>query len=141
MLFPPLRSRRRDRESQVRRKAPSQSRAVALLECLEGRLLLALTVTPYDVTTPDSNLTNPLVVPNSGLNVTGTSYVGLTGQSGTYTGMDLSDGQSSVSLPDGIILTNGLASRDLTRTVIQAPLATATNQTTWASRATRLSAP
>lgn len=72
-----------------------------------------LQVTPYDPTTPLSTLTNALFAPNSGLTLVGSSFVGQQGQAGTYTGLSFQDATTSLSLPDGILLTSGLATNAL----------------------------
>jgi hypothetical protein len=79
---------------------------------LEGRTLLSLTVIPYDpngTVADKSKLIASSLAQNSGLNILNGTYVGVSGQGGTYSGFDLSDGTNHVSIPDGLILTNGVA--------------------------------
>jgi hypothetical protein len=68
-----------------------------------------LQVTPYDPATPLDALTNALVKPGTGLNVVGSSFVGQNGQGGTYTGFNFHDQSTTLSLPDGVLLTSGSA--------------------------------
>lgn len=68
-----------------------------------------LAVTPYDPATPPSTLTGALVKPGTGLNVVGSSFVGQTGQAGTYTGFNFHDQNTSLTLTDGVVLTSGSA--------------------------------
>jgi len=79
-----------------------------LVENLEERRLFALSVTPF---TPGSasTLTNALLVPGSGINVSNSSYVGDSNQGGTFSSFNFSNNGTSLSLADGILLTNGLA--------------------------------
>lgn len=83
------------------------------LEPLETRRLFSLTVTPYDPMNPVSELTDALVTPQTGVNVVQATYVGQSGQAGTYSGLHLTSGQESLDLDDGVLLTSGLASNAL----------------------------
>jgi hypothetical protein len=76
-----------------------------------------LAITPYESTQPISILTNALIKPNTGINLLSASYVGQdtqpltsnTAQAGTYTGFSFQDQNTSLALPDGILLTSGSA--------------------------------
>ena len=81
----------------------------AALETLEERRLFALAVAPF---TPGSasTLTNALLLPGTGINASNSTYVGSANQGGTFSGFNFSSGGTALSLNDGIVLTNGLAS-------------------------------
>ncbi|HZT83108.1 MAG TPA: choice-of-anchor L domain-containing protein, partial [Gemmataceae bacterium] len=72
----------------------------------------SLDITPFTPgpTASVSTLTDALLVPGGGgLTVVSSSYVGADGQGGTYTGFHFDDGTTQLALPDGIVLTSGLA--------------------------------
>ena len=94
----------------LRRPRSNASTRRLLFELLEPRHMLAIVVTPYDPSTALSTLINALLASNSGLTVIESDYAGANGQAGTYTNFLLNDGTTSVSMPNGIILTSGLAS-------------------------------
>ncbi len=79
-------------------------------EALEERCLFALAITPVPAAVPATDLAAAVLVPNTGLTVTGASYVGVDNQGATYTGFDLvSANNQRVNIRDGVLLTNGLA--------------------------------
>jgi hypothetical protein len=102
----PFGFRRRRSTSNPRRVAAP----VAAGEALEERRLLALTVAPVPAGTAAATLATTLVVPGSGITVTGGTYVGANNQGGTYAGLDTTSqfGQR-LQIPDGVILTTGRA--------------------------------
>jgi hypothetical protein len=79
------------------------------VEALEDRRLFALSVTPFLATNPAITLANALLLPNTGINVIGASYVGADNQGGTYTGFDLTSGNTRLAISDGVLLTSGAA--------------------------------
>ena len=85
--------------------------SVVRLERLEGRVLLSLTVTGYDPATSLQPLLNALVVSGTGISVNSgaSTYVGSNAQGGTFSGLTAGSGANALRLPDGIILTSGLA--------------------------------
>jgi hypothetical protein len=95
-----------------RARAPGGDAAAGVFagEALEQRLLFVLAVTPVPAATPATQLGAALLVPNTGITLTGGAYVGVDNQGGTYTGFDLGPptGQR-LSIPDGVLLTSGLA--------------------------------
>jgi hypothetical protein len=75
-------------------RAPGPARAARIgaasagvtAEPLEARRLFALDVTPFDpAATPASLLANELLLPGTGITITGSSFVGQPAQAGTYT--------------------------------------------------------
>jgi hypothetical protein len=83
-------------------------------EALEDRCLFALAITPVPAATPGATLAGSLLVPNSGITVTGATYVGIDNQGGTFTGFDLTSATNQrVNIRDGLLLTNGLAASAL----------------------------
>lgn len=80
-------------------------------EALEERRLFALAVSPVPATASATALGSALVVPNTGITLTGGTYAGVANQGGTYTGFDETNpfGQR-LSILDGVLLTTGLAS-------------------------------
>ena len=78
-------------------------------EALEDRRLFALVITPQPAAAPATALGAALLVPNTGLTITGGSYVGVNNQGGTYTGFAMAAAGTSLSIQDGVLLTTGLA--------------------------------
>ena len=79
-------------------------------EALEERRMLVIAVTPMPAAVDPTTLGNAIVLPNTGLTVTGGTYVGVDGQGGTYTGFDLvAPGNQNVKIRDGVLLTSGMA--------------------------------
>jgi hypothetical protein len=74
-----------------------------------------LVVAGYDPATSLQPLIDALVVPGTGINVnSGTSsYIGSSGQGGPFTGLSAGSGASALTLPDGVVLSSGLASHAL----------------------------
>lgn len=85
-----------------------------------------LSIVPYDVATPIDTLVSAIQAANSGITILSSSYIGITGQGGTYTGFDLPStaGGPTITAPNGVLLTSGSADLPLTNTV------TAFNHTT-----------
>jgi hypothetical protein len=90
-----------------RRPAPPDAAARVHVEGLEERRLFALGVAPYNPIDPAAILSNAMLLPNTGITVTGTTYVGANQQGGTFTGFDLSSGRTRLAISDGVILTSG----------------------------------
>lgn len=84
---------------------------ICAFESLEIRRLFSMTVTSYNPANPLSTLTNPLIVPSTGITLTGSSYVGQNAQGGTYSGFNLTSGSTNLSIPDGVLLTSGSAAK------------------------------
>jgi len=84
----------------------------AVLEALEDRTLFALSVIPFNPGAA-STLTNALIVANTGLTVSNSTFVGEDGQAGRYNGFAFTSGITSLSMPDGVLLTTGLANNAL----------------------------
>src|SRR5438105_8671647 len=79
-------------------------------EALEERCLFALAITPVPAAVAATNLASAILIPNTGITVTGATYVGADNQGGTYTGFDLIGGSNvRVNLRDGVLLTTGAA--------------------------------
>src|SRR5688572_27537486 len=79
-------------------------------EALEERRLFALVVTPLPAATPATTLATALVVPSTGILVTGATYVGQDNQGGTFTDLDMtSTTNAPLSIQDGVLLTTGTA--------------------------------
>ncbi|MGH2821402.1 MAG: choice-of-anchor L domain-containing protein, partial [Actinomycetota bacterium] len=92
----------------VRRSLPAPAARFAHpLETLERRTLFAVSVTPYDTADPTSILTDALLVPGTGINLTGVNFVGVDNQAGTYSNFAETSGQTLLAIPDGILLTSG----------------------------------
>ena len=70
--------------AQPRSTAAAPGHARFAIESLEDRTLFAFAVAPYDPSTPALELAQRLLLPNSGINITGASYVGVANQSGNY---------------------------------------------------------
>jgi hypothetical protein len=68
-----------------------------------------LQITPYNPQSPLSALTGALIAQNTGLNIVKASFIGISGQAGTFSGFNLQDARNALTLPDGVLLTNGLA--------------------------------
>src|SRR6476661_8820116 len=79
--FAPL----RPRPSAIRPRATTPT---VVGEPLEERRLLALAVSPVGAGTSAATLGAALLVPGSGITITGGTYVGANNQGGTYTGFD-----------------------------------------------------
>ena len=105
-----------------RAPATAARRRAVVGEALEDRCLFALAITPVPATGPAATLASAILIPNTGLTVTGASYVGVDGQGGTFTGFDMTTPQNQrVNIRDGVVLTSGLATdalgpNDLTNT-------------------------
>ena len=83
-------------------------------EALEGRCLFALANTPLPAAASATALGATLLVPNTGLTITGGTYVGVNNQGGTYTGFDMTTPQNQrLNIQDGVLLTTGLANNAL----------------------------
>lgn len=101
----------------VRRPSASYGRdathpaARVAAECLEERRLLALTITSGPGAPAPGPLVDRILVPNTGINVTSSSWVGGSGTTGTYAGFDLSSPFlfNRLRIPDGVIITDGAA--------------------------------
>lgn len=79
-------------------------------EPLEERRLFALAVAPVPAAASATALGNALVVPNTGITLTGGTYTGVNNQGGTYTGFDESNAAGNrLRILDGVLLTTGLA--------------------------------
>jgi hypothetical protein len=88
---------------------PARRRALAS-EALEDRCLFALAITPVPAAVPAANLANAILMPNTGITITGASYVGIDNQGGTFTGFDMTTPQNQrLNIRDGVLLTSGLA--------------------------------
>src|SRR5689334_4443182 len=79
------------------RRRPSSSRSRAGAPCvvgetLEERRMLALVVTPVASGASAATLGASMLVPGSGITITGGTYVGANDQGGTYTGLNLTSG-------------------------------------------------
>jgi hypothetical protein len=92
-----------------RRPAARRGRRAAAVEALEDRTLFALAIAPYSPSTPAIQLANRLLLGTPGITITGASFVGAVGQAGNYGGFNMSSGQTTLAIPDGVILTTGLA--------------------------------
>lgn len=77
------------------------------VEALEDRTLFDLTIAPYDPSTPAVELAQRLLLPGTGVNVTGASFVGVPGQAGNYSGFDFRSGPNRLAISDGVVLTSG----------------------------------
>ena len=99
-----------DARGAARRVARRASAASPVGEALEERRLFALAVTPLPAAASATALGSALVVPNTGITLTGGTYTGVANQGGTYTGFDESNftGQR-LRILDGVLLTTGLA--------------------------------
>lgn len=92
------------------RKAPSPPAARPMMvEGLEERRLFALAITPLPAGADAAALGNQILVPNTGLTITGGTYTGAADQGGTYTGFDIRSLTNHLVIQDGILLTTGLA--------------------------------
>ena len=78
-------------------------------EALEDRRLFALGITPQPATVPPTALGAALLVPNTGLTLTGGTYVGVSDQGATFTGFDMVSGNTRLNIQDGVLLTTGRA--------------------------------
>jgi hypothetical protein len=79
------------------------------LEALEERCLFALAVTAVSPATSATSLINQILVPNTGITVTGGTFVSAPNQAGTYTGFDTSNAFTRLTISNGILLTTGRA--------------------------------
>ena len=92
----------------------SVSAQVTAGEALEERRLFALAITPLPAAASAPTLGATLLVPNTGLAITGGTYVGLNDQGGTFTGFDMTTQQNQrLNIQDGVLLTTGLANNAL----------------------------
>lgn len=82
-------------------------RPQSVVEGLEQRRLLSLTIAPLPVGANPVALANDIVVPDTGLTITGGNYVGADQQGATYTNFRLTDPNLILSMPDGVLLTSG----------------------------------
>lgn len=85
---------------------------VAPGEALEPRQLFAIAIAPVAAGASATTLGASLLVPNTGLTITGGTYVGANDQGGTFTGFDLSP-TGQLTLQDGVLLSTGLANNAL----------------------------
>ena len=93
-----------------RAAAPTSRPAPVGGEALEDRRLFALAVTPLPAATPATTLGAALLVPNSGITITGGTYVGQATQGGTFTGFDeTGPAGQRLRIVDGVLLTTGSA--------------------------------
>jgi hypothetical protein len=82
----------------------------AAVERLEDRTLFALTVGPFvQANTSPIQLAQQLLLANTGITITGATYVGVDNQAGTYAGFDFTSGNTRLTISDGVILTTGTA--------------------------------
>ena len=81
-----------------------------VIEQLEDRTLFALTVAPFAASGAPTDLANALLLGQTGITITGASFVGVDGQAGTYAGFDLRSGINRLAINDGVLLTSGNAS-------------------------------
>jgi len=88
-------------------KSTQHHQRAAFMDALEPRRLFALSIVDFDPVNPATTLTDALVVPSTGLTVTGATFVGQPGQAGFFTGFNFSDGSQKLNLGNGILLTNG----------------------------------
>lgn len=72
-------------------------------------LSAGLQVIPFDPASPIGILTSRLLASHSGLKILHAEFIGVSGQAGTFTGFNFDDGETSLTLRAGILLTNGLA--------------------------------
>lgn len=92
------------------RSATARRRRALAVESLEDRTLFALTVTPYSpAVTPAVDLANAIVLDNTGVTVTGATFVGVDSQAGVFSGFDFRSGANRLAINDGVILTSGNA--------------------------------
>lgn len=77
------------------------------VEGLEDRTLFALTIAPFDPSTSAAELAQRLLLPGTGINITGASFVGRSNQSGNYAGFDFRSGDTRLAISDGVVLTTG----------------------------------
>src|SRR5690349_18750861 len=87
----------------------SGRRADRPVESLEDRCLFALAVTPVSPASSATGLIGQILVPNTGINVTGGSFVSAPNQAGTYTGFDTSNAFTRLTISNGLLLTTGRA--------------------------------
>ena len=99
------------RHTRTAPKRVSRKSAPNLIEGLEERRLFALAVAPFSTAPSATALGNQILVPGTGLTITGGSYVGANGQGGTYSGLDLVSPTNTLVIQDGVLLTTGLASQ------------------------------
>lgn len=82
----------------------------AVGEALEERRMLVVAVTPVPAAVDPTTLGNAILIANTGLTITGGTYVGVDGQGGTFTGFDLvAPGNQRLNIRDGVLLTSGTA--------------------------------
>lgn len=89
------------------RATPQPAPGAQLIESLEGRTLFALSIAPYSPTTPAIELAQRLLLPGTGITITGASYTGQNAQGGNYSGFDFRSGQNRLAITDGVVLTTG----------------------------------
>jgi hypothetical protein len=87
----------------------SKSHRPPMLEPLEERTLFALAIQPHAISSPAVDLANALLLQNTGITITGATFVGADGQAGSYSGFDLTSGINRLAISDGVILTSGQA--------------------------------
>jgi VCBS repeat-containing protein len=93
----------------IRKRQANRMRALVEFQPLESRWLFALSVTPYDPGTSLGQLTGALIVPSTGIALTGSSYIGGNGQAGTFSGFSETSGATTLAIGDGVLLTSGSA--------------------------------
>ena len=79
------------------------------VDALEERCLFALAVAPVSPATSATALIGQILVPNTGINLTGGTFVSAPNQAGTYTGFDTSNAFTRLTISNGILLTTGRA--------------------------------
>src|SRR3982750_476273 len=82
----------------VRRRDRRSDRPV---ESLEERCLFALAITALSPAPSATTLANQILVPNTGINVTGGTFVSAPNQAGTYTGFDTSNAFTRLTISNG----------------------------------------
>ena len=104
---------RHGRRARLNKAAPRVTGTVA--EPLEERRLFALVVNPLPASASATTLGAALLLPNTGITITGGTYVGANNQGGTYSGFDTTSAQTGERLviQDGVLLTTGLATNAL----------------------------
>ena len=78
------------------------------VEGLEARRLFVV-VAPIPPSASAASLVNQILVPNTGLTVTGGTFISDTGQAGTYTGFSTQNQFVQLAMPPGLLLTTGQA--------------------------------
>jgi hypothetical protein len=99
----------RFRIARRRRRGARRDRSLSFELLEERRVLAPLVVSPFDAVSA-SVLTDALLLNGTGLTIVGSPlFAGAPGQAGTYSGFNFNSGATTLTMPNGVLLTTGNA--------------------------------